>query len=387
MSHAWYVIEPKAPLVFRSGKPFEAGSRDGANFPWPSSLAGLLRTQVMDAQGLDPKGNAAHLQQLLALEAAGPFLAECNPHGALEDVWFPKPVDAVLLLNEGNNTLDYKRLAPGQYADGAGSDLPDGLAPVTFSEKTKGKPQPGPQWWPLKALLRWMQGKPVAPSDIRDGNAPPPWQVERRTHVVIDRKTMAAKTGGLFQTEGLDFDATRHRNGWHDRRFVMLARGPAGITEGAVTFGGERRLSWLAPHHPPVAEPPGDWANRLRQGFALTLATPALFSDGWKPGWLDERFVGEVPGIPDLRVRLRAAALDRWQGISGWDLVKQQPRASRKAVAAGATYWFEVLEGSDVQLAQLWLAAISDAEQDRRDGFGIALSRPWHSPISGDQPA
>lgn len=386
MSHAWYVIEPKAPLVFRSGKPFGSGSRDGANFPWPSSLAGLLRTQVMDVQGLNPKSNAEHLQQLLALEAAGPFLAEMN-QGKLADIWFPKPVDAVLLLNEDNKALEYKRLAPGQHADGAGSDLPAGLAPVTFSEKTKGKPQPGPAWWPLKTLLRWIQGEPVAPRDIRDEDAPPLWQVERRTHVVINRETLAAKTGGLFQTEGLDFDANRGPNGWHDRRFVMLARGPAGIAEGAVAFGGERRLSWLSPHHQPVAEPPDNWAKQLQQGFALTLATPALFSDGWKPGWLDVRFEGEVPGIPGLRVRLRAAALDRWQGISGWDLVKQQPRASRKAVAAGATYWFEVLEGTPEHLARLWLAAISDHEQDRRDGFGIALSRPWHSHISGDQHA
>ena len=31
--HTWYHIEAAAPLVFRSGKPFEAGSRDGASFP------------------------------------------------------------------------------------------------------------------------------------------------------------------------------------------------------------------------------------------------------------------------------------------------------------------------------------------------------------------
>ena len=44
-----YLIEPLAPLVFRSGKPFGSQSAaDGANFPLPSSMAGMLRTVTAD---------------------------------------------------------------------------------------------------------------------------------------------------------------------------------------------------------------------------------------------------------------------------------------------------------------------------------------------------
>ena len=44
-----YLIEPLAPLVFRSGKPFSGQSgADGANFPLPSSMAGMLRTVTAD---------------------------------------------------------------------------------------------------------------------------------------------------------------------------------------------------------------------------------------------------------------------------------------------------------------------------------------------------
>ena len=385
MNQTWYLIEPQAPLVFRSGKPFGAGSRDGANFPWPSALAGLLRTQIMDARGLQPWNNIAHREELQALSAAGPFPVECE-RGRPVEVWLPKPADAVLLHDEVTGTTSYVRLSPGRFADGAGSDLPAGLAPVVFENKSKGKPQPGPAWWPTSALLDWAQGKPVDVEAIAQRCSAQPWQVERRTHVGIDRTTFASETGRLFQTEGLDFGAARQEEGgWQDRHFALMARGPAGIAAGSVTFGGERRMSWLAPHAGETLSQPAGWAKRLMTGFAITLATPALFADGWKPGWLDADLCGEVPGIPGLRVKLRAAALERWQGISGWDLAAQKPRATRKAVAAGATYWFDVLAGTPDQLEQLWLASLSDNAQDRRDGFGIALTRPWQSTLSGDQ--
>ncbi len=54
----------------------------------------------------------------------------------------------------------------------------------------------------------------------------------------------------------------------------------------------------------------------------------------------------------------------------------------RKAVAAGAVYWFELIEPSDPEQAlhDLWLASISDREDDRRQGFGVVLPAPWSPP-------
>jgi CRISPR-associated protein Cmr3 len=75
-----------------------------------------------------------------------------------------------------------------------------------------------------------------------------------------------------------------------------------------------------------------------------------------------------------LRLGLVAASLPWWQNISGWDLRHRRPKDTRRAVPAGATYWFEVIEGD---ASALWLQPLSDAEQDRRDGFGLALVRPW----------
>lgn len=380
----WYRIDPAAPLVFRSGKPFQAGSRDGANFPWPSAFAGLLRTQVMDARGWKPGFNEDQQAQLRALAVAGPWLGRCDESGRI-DPWLPKPADAVRMLGNDGKPC-YRRLSPKRLPANTGCDLPHGLLPLSFADPAKGKPQPESGWWPQAKLLEWMQGKAVA---CDSSPMQQPWAVETRTHVAIDRDTFAAADGRLFQTEGLDFSPVVRRregrhDGWKSVHWLLLGRGPQGIGAGPVVFGGERRLSWLKPHDGSLLAAPAGWAGRLAAGFALTLATPGLFEQGWRPGWLDDRLEGEVPGITGLRVRLRAAAVERWQGISGWDLAAWKPRAARKAVAAGATYWFERLDGGEAQLSQLWLGSICDDEQDRRDGFGICLPRPWQAIPLGD---
>ena len=146
-------------------------------------------------------------------------------------------------------------------------------------------------------------------------------------------------------------------------------------------LGGERRLAALQPEPEHVwPSPPPDWLERIARagGLSLTLLTPAIFSAGYRPGWLDGDLIGSPPAAPGLRLQLRAAAVERWQPHSGWDLARWRPRPSRKLVGAGATYWFRILDGIDSgTMAALWLASVSDCEQDRRDGFGLALPSPW----------
>jgi CRISPR-associated protein Cmr3 len=72
---------------------------------------------------------------------------------------------------------------------------------------------------------------------------------------------------------------------------------------------------------------------------------------------------------------LRAASLDRWQPHSGWDIAQNKPRAGRKLVPSGAVYWYEI--AGEIDIADLWLAALSDDPQDKRDGFGLVLPQPW----------
>lgn len=368
-----HMIIPQAPLVFRSGRPFGAGSRDGAHFPWPSSLAGLLRTQAMDERGWQGALSAAQQQALRALPAHGPILAtRCG--GRITPL-LPRPADALLLAGEDGQTA-YHRLAPASLPPGCGCDLPAGLQPLLLAGEQKGKPQAGPAYWPLDTLLAWRRGAalPFFPPDEPAR--------ETRSHVALARETLAADPGRLFQSEGLDYACRRKADGrgFEARDWLFLCRFAETIPARALTFGGEGRLSWLDAAPAGTLQPPPDHLAALAgaRRITLSLLTPALFAAGWRPAWLEG--AGELPGVAGLRLRLKAAAVERWQSISGWDLASRSARPARKAVAAGATYWCEVVGEPPAGWAErLWLWPISDRPQDRRDGFGLVVPGLWNN--------
>lgn len=371
-----YMLQPKAPLVFRSGKPFQPGVRDEAQYPSPAAWAGLMRTQYMEQRGWR---DLDHAQQraLLALPAHGVLLARRTAGGLT--VFVPKPADAVCLQNHAQ----FLRLLPAVMDKGSGSDLPAGLSPVGMEKSVFDKPRSCPAYWSLEDYVAWAQGETLKP----DPNVGLPL-ADARTHVEIDPARFTAADGQLFRTEALDFGVQRktmadaadnpQSQPPDDGDWVLLGRGPAGLPAGLVVFGGERRLSYLTPNAGASLTLPQAFEQSVANagGLAVTLASPALFRDGWKPGWLDDRLEGELPSQPDLRVKLVAAKIDRWHAVSGWDLHLRKPKPTRRAVAAGATYWFRILSGRP-DPAALWLSPISDSAQDRNDGFGLALVRPW----------
>lgn len=374
-----FVIEPLAPLVVRTGRPFDdQAGLDTARFPPPSTLAGALRTAHAITADL-PFG-----PELSALNARGPLPArwEMQADKPRLSLLVPKPADALYFQTEDKCDSVLSAASPQTLAPGEGMDLPDGLLPVRLTQDIKGKPGKGPLWWPLDALINMRRGEMPSMDNLkRHGWTPMP--DERRSHVAIDRNAQAAESGKLFQTAGMVFANDSGKPNSIEEPIVLLGSLDGDIDEGVITLGGERRLASI---HRPDGEvwpqPPSGLGQQIHDsgGLCLTLLTPALFSEGWRPGWLDENLEGVPPEAQGIRLKLRAAAVDRWLPQSGWDIASNKPRAGRKMVAAGAVYWFEVLEGTPEGFNALWMPHLSDEPQDRRDGFGLALGMPWSCP-------
>lgn len=105
--------------------------------------------------------------------------------------------------------------------------------------------------------------------------------------------------------------------------------------------------------------------------FKLYLATPALFTDGWKPSWMTTDF-SEHKGI---KIRLLAAAVGKAVPVGGFDIKKNGPKAMRKAVSAGSVYYLELENETDnTRLEQLFhQKSISDIADSQLQGFGITF--------------
>lgn len=354
-------LTPLAPLIVRSGRPFDSQA-DPARLPPPSTLAGCLRTARARAR------NEAFGPELLDLAVTGPLLIRGDT------LLLPKPADALYFLLDDEPVV--VRATPQAFKTGCHADLPKGLMPVRLTQEVRGKPGPGPSWWSFKDWIGFREDDAQDPTHAalkQQGWTPPAG--DHRTHVAINPETLAAADSQLYQTQGLDLSDTPEHPGVR-----LLAEFAEPLCESLVHLGGERRLAALTPYTGDWPSQPAGWAEAIYRdgGLSLTLITPGLFSAGYRPGWLDDDLCGAPPGCPGLRLRLCAVAVERWQPHSGWDLASQKPRATRKLMAAGAVYWFEVLDGgTPAALQTLWLNSLSDDPQDRRDGFGLALPAPW----------
>lgn len=389
-------LTPHDPLVARDGRPFGAGQGNrmrGLPWPLPSVVAGSFRTALVKANGLDFSGDTP--RRLLQIAVAGVFPVHDG------ELYFPAPGDAVAEpVDAGKGIKTVHRVTP-QPADG-GCDFPgeQPLLPVMLTEAQAAadfKPAAMPGWWPQGQLAAWLTGQPVSFDRTFLGS---PHQ-ELRDHVCLDAERGAAAEGLLFATAGLNL-AYMPRFGadpagpFRERFAEVTLSARVAIPASEPALGGDRLDTW----HPLGGERrlvhwrqgggEGLWsctgavsealnsATRVR----MVLTTPAVFTHGWKPGWLNDQLEGSPPES-GVNLRLVGVSNGRWKAVSGWSLQplpetgRPGPKPIRRTVPAGSVYFFDVVGGEPGKLAESWLQPVSDDEQERRDGFGLAAWGTW----------
>jgi CRISPR-associated protein Cmr3 len=389
------LITPLDPVIARDGRPFNAGTRmKGLDWPYPSVLAGSLRTLVgkLEGKGFPPET----VRALKDVEVAGPLPIQGG------DLYFPAAADLVL---DATRVPHAARPSASANTD---HDLPGGLRPAMMPADLGDdfKPSTPPPFWSCGRMTEWLVNPqrfpvPVPPESPESGFLSGP-QRDERTQTAIDPASGVAKDALLFQTVALAFPDG----------LAMAARVRA---EGALAshlerlhaihpIGGERRLAlWQDADPPPLPAPSGKHKKKsvaparrpsadpwrcpdaVRQVLSqnplrvrMVLATPALFEGGWKPSWIRD---GRPPGLDprdDVTLTLISVCVPRWRPISGWnfEVGRMRPKAARRLAPAGSVYFFEA-RGATSALARLWLEPVSDLPQDRNDGFGLALWGVW----------
>jgi CRISPR-associated protein Cmr3 len=300
------VLEPLDTLFFRGGRPFGAGLPGESSLPSPQSLAGMLRTFLLDREHADFAAMRGKADIRDAFDAAGvPWLAEVcfrGPWIAEDLVGGPRPLvraPSDLRMVDGKVV----RLSPTrQKIPGWQAPLP-GMHPLW---RTGAKPSKDrPELISLQGLSSYLSCEEPRPQDVRSYREF--LLFEDRTGIGIDPATYASKEGEIFSTRNL-----RLRSGVAFYAEVDVPN--AGIqhfeSPTTLTWGGEK-------HHvimrrvQPVRWPEAPVGDRI----ALLLLSPAFFNRGWQPDAIREG-------------QLRAAAVEGPYAISGWDwsvAVRSQP--------------------------------------------------------------
>lgn len=386
MSGVW-VIQPRDPLIFRDGKPFNATPGAQAKsllFPYPSTLAGGVRTQ----EGMTENGqfDSQQIERLLQLNVRGPLLVALDDAGEIATWFFPAPTDC-LIIQEGEKSTQGKRLwvRPVEIPAGAMTDL-EGVHLVSPHPVVKQKPhKDAPHFWDWEILQTWLlqpgndpEAKDLAEIGVTGLTA------ENRVHVRIDAETGTADEGFLFQTNGLEFAATpqdgRLKTLSKFRQYALAVETDATLAPGVDFLGGERRIVAWTPSEQSFPACPDEIRRAIvaQKHCRLVLATPALFAQGYLPEWVKQ--------IPGLTVKVVAATVARYQAISGWDMKQKQnaQKPSRCLAPAGSVYFLS-LAGDEQAIERfintIWMHSVSDDAQDRRDGFGLALLGAWDGEI------
>ncbi|MBA2276139.1 MAG: hypothetical protein H0W06_00120, partial [Chloroflexia bacterium] len=400
MSPTTILLRPRDPIIVRDARPFaaEAGAR-AFTLPWPlpRTIAGTLRSHVGNTAAPRFRWTGAGAdgpERALRIEVHGPLLAAREAGEQDWTIYVPAPRDVVHFTHPSTladrdlaGRADFLALRPetnSTTSDQPGSGClwpengPD-LRPLTVANDYKPDAD-APEFWSLADVCHWLTTTDRARWRARVDEQRPPRAClpaldrQTRTHVKIERRTGTGEEGRLFSTEALTF------NDWprdeHSPRGVNVSApgggdgsgpGPRSQPELAlvarlqtteswdqtpafVPLGGERRLAvvepgvvaWPAPSLPSSEQLTG------ARGIRLQLLTPAIFTDGWRPGWLA---AGAPPSLDrdTCSLRLVGAAVGRRVPVSGWDLSQsgnQGARATDFAVPAGSVFFFEVVRGA-----------------------------------------
>ena len=365
-------------LLFRDGRPFgaEIGSLSARTLscPYPATVTGFVRTFLGNRMLID-WNRREDILRVLAIAVYGPLLERNG------ETVFHAPADA--LVTGTRKEPSVFALRPWQdLPEHAGCDLPKHLVPLRVD--TDEKPVKGYEYWDGASLMRWLE------SADGSGFTPPQpvgkMEVEQRTHVAIDDEKGVSAESLLYSVEYLSFERYRWGNNGSHERWALLARLESeedlSLARGVGLLGGEKRLALLEPVEDSCWPTCSETLRRaLSQSgrVRMFLATPAIFEGGWKPGWLNGKLEGSPPCARDMKLRLVAAAVKRRGAVSGWSYRqdRQQPKPLRLLAPAGSVYFFEVLDGDPVALAEAWLRPVSDDVHDRRDGYGLVLWGIW----------
>ena len=426
-----WMIEPHDSLVFRDSRPFHALPGAKAStlpFPFPSTLAGAVRTQAgLNKQGMFSVGNN-DLAALKRLTVRGPFLVQLTQDGAGIKSWLlPAPLDALAFAPKGSDApLILSRLLPLRRRDEAITDFdrPSSSADAGASEtalpppylvgQTRYNPakpaSKAPLYWYDKYFMSWLlnEDDPHKPQEI--------WReitsarlgigrlsLDTRIHIQMDADRYTAAEGALFETVGLEFlikttnsDSKLSLSAVERLALVVdvdedyLKNHPIGgrllsMYEGPSYLGGERRIvNWQRVKQ--ETQLPCCSENlkeriithiRTHNACRLILLTPGYFERGYRPQW----FIEHARQQYGLQIELAAIAIQRPVVVSGWDMQHGKPKRSRRLAPAGTVLFLNFPERAADKIERwvrdMWLHSISEDEQDRYDGGGLAIFGTW----------
>lgn len=342
-----YTIKPVDDYFFRSPVPFEAGGETTVLHsifpPLPSTFAGAFRKLVIDRQNSSSSLKIGWNGLMTDGKISFPMPRDLYRTKQKKDLtWLVKPKG---LINKklSNFPLDYRMNLNEK------SDKKEKIQVIPYMQEDM-----------MQAYLNADAGE-LTCVDLSAGLIR-----SRRLGIAIDKRSGVSKNQNLYTIEGI--------RPQENINLAVEVQGDLISFQGVLKIGGEAKLGDYNRTDRQINVEPPTGASRY---FKLYLATPAIFRNGWLPGWIDEHTqVGYFKSRKKaVKLKLISACVERSVLCGGFGSVKTEegkienlPVEMRYAVPAGSVYYFKLLEGTYEDAVKLFhQKCISDYRE--RMGF------------------
>jgi CRISPR-associated protein Cmr3 len=381
MTFTQLALVPRDGFFAKDGRGWHtsvSGRGHGLDWPWPSTMLGALRSAW--GRGEETRNGITFTSADWRLRTApirlGRTLTLRRKHGVAwraEDATWPVPLDA-LWLDGRENVHRLNPVEPSAPTLGRDdNEIRERLMRPALDGAAK--PLDAPRWWNSEDFTSWLAGKAVAAGDPETA-----LKTTRRVQVRVGIRPdeLTADDGVLFSHDVVE--TLDPSDEWAIGVEVTL---PAGGLPGVATLGSDSRLARVELLPATLFDPPARVLEAFRSpssGLRLVAVTPLCFGKGWLPDALSESggvYRGRLAAL-DHEVILRAAFVPRPIHVSGWDMVKGEPKPTSRMVPPGAVYFFERADGEpfgETDAKTLWLAALGTRTDE---GFGRVVPGTWN---------
>lgn len=377
------LIDPLDVLILRGNKLFaDAGSHGEALMPpWPSVVAGALRSRMLADAGIDPVAFAAGGADLAPSLAAS--LGTVDAPGSFRIAHFglarntgsdTQPAFEALLPLPADLSIDQDERATALQATALHPALASSQAlPFTavLRQPKAGKPRSG-LWLTAAGIGAWQRGEALHKSKGHWLASSELWKLDSRLGIALEAGKNTVAEGQLYTSEAIALKP--------GAAFVAQVQGAHGLLpqQGLLRFGGDGHAARVRPVE--CALPTVDSATLASTGrFRLLLTSPGIFPEGWRlPGMAAASGDGRWH-FHGASARLACAAVPRLETVSGWDVARRRPKPALRAAPAGSVYWLHDFRGDPAALAALQHEGLACPDASRRaEGFNACLLAHWH---------
>lgn len=360
-------LAPEDVWLFRDGRPFDAASSHRARSlfpPYPSVLQGVIRSHQLIVyrkdvdltKPTDVEGAVGTATKYGALAMHGPFVATYKD-GKLT-LFFPRPADWFPVSKDSNEIHALSPKPRNEIITSGDKDEKGNYAlPQLFFPSDNfnpGKKEYG-DWLTYEDLKTYLTGGmvvPVAGDQL--------FLRESRVGIQIKAGSRAVEQGMLYEAEfvrpledvGLYLEVEGY-TGWSQTGMMKI--GGEGHAACYEQLGEKMKVEWI--------EPPSPLPNR----FKVYFATPAYFSNGWRPANWNDYFDGKVT--------LEAVALKGYDTVGGFDYAAHGDKASQRYVPAGSVYYFS--NNGATKLTKALTETFESHDDIAKIGFGQVMVVEW----------